>query len=57
MQFCSCKQYCSFIYSNDIFFLACKTYLNFLAHLFFSLKFFNTKHLIKTVAFGIRTQC
>ena len=38
------------------FFLHVKL-LNFLVYLFFSLKFFNTQNLVKTVAFGIKTQC
>ena len=38
------------------FFLRVKL-LNFLVYLFFSLKFFNTQNLVKTVAFGVKTQC
>ena len=45
-----------YLFQWYIFFLHVKL-LNFLVYLFFSLKFFNTQNLVKTVAFGIKTQC
>ena len=64
-QFFSFNIKCNFVLANNVvhllipmiyFFLRVKL-LNFLVYLFFSLKFFNTQNLVKTVAFGIKTQC